>query len=113
MYTLCWGLKKIPFTLCTYVLAKTLQNGAKVIQELTTGFKNCMRNLNNSRQEVKSQKSLNLVDFLCPKNTFHQLKHIQKIYLTLLSTTCVKIHQITYAIFETITHFSQHNSVSF
>ena len=107
MYTLCWGLKKIPFTLCTYVLAKTLQNGAKVIQELTTGFKNCMRNLNNFRQEVKRQKSL------CPKNTFHQLKHIQKIYLTLLSTTCVKIHQITYAIFETITHFSQHNSVSF
>ena len=39
----------------------------------------------------------------CPKNTFLQLKHyIQRIYLTLLSTTCVKIHQITYVIFETI-----------
>ena len=41
--------------------------------------------------------------YFCPKNTFLQLKHyIQKIYLTLLSTTCLKIHQMTYAIFETI-----------
>ena len=35
------------------------------------------------------------------------------IYLTLLSTTCVKIHQITYVIFETISHFSRHNSSVF
>ena len=51
----------------------------------------------------------------CPKNTFLQLKHyIQWIYLTLLSTTYVQIYQITYVIFETISHFSQHNSsVSF
>ena len=47
---------------------------------------------------------------ICPKNTFLQIKHyIQKIYLTLLSTNCVKIHQITYVIFETISYFSQHN----
>ena len=40
--------------------------------------------------------------FVCPKNPFLQLKHyIQRIYLTLLSTTCMKIHQITYVIFET------------
>ena len=39
---------------------------------------------------------------------------IQRIYLKLLSTTCVKIHQITYVTFETISLFSQHNSsVSF
>ena len=45
----------------------------------------------------------------CPKkNTFLQLKHIQWIYLTLLSTTCVQIHQITYVIFEAISHF--HNT---
>ena len=37
----------------------------------------------------------------------------QKIYLTLFSTTSVKIHQITYAIFETINHFPQHNSSVF
>ena len=44
-----------------------------------------------------------------------QLKHdIQWIYLTLLSNTCLQIHQITYVIFETINYFSQHNSsVSF
>ena len=36
-----------------------------------------------------------------------------KIYLTLLSTTCVKIHQITYVIFETISYFSRHNSSLF
>ena len=33
--------------------------------------------------------------------------------LTLLSSTCVKIHQITYFIFETISYFSQHNSSVF
>ena len=52
--------------------------------------------------------------YFCPKNTFLQLKHyIQGIYLTLLSTTCVKIHQIPYVIFETISHFSRHNSSVF
>ena len=46
----------------------------------------------------------------CPKNTFLPLKHyIQRIYSTSLSTTCVKIHQMTYVIFETISHFSSHN----
>ena len=39
--------------------------------------------------------------YFCPKNTFLQLKHyIQGIYLTLLLTTCVKIHQISYVIFQ-------------
>ena len=37
--------------------------------------------------------------YICLKTTFLQLKHyIQKIYLTLLSTICVKIHQISYVI---------------
>ena len=41
-------------------------------------------------------------------------KHIHGIYLTLLSTTCVKIQRIPYVIFETISQFSRHNSpVSF
>ena len=35
-------------------------------------------------------------------NTFLQLRHVNRIHLTLLSTTCVKIHQISYAVFETI-----------
>ena len=61
------------------------------IQKLTPGFKNHM------------------INFM--QNTFLQLNYIQRIYLTLRSTTCVKIHQITYVIFETISHFSQHNSL--
>ena len=72
------------YTLYTYVLAKILQNGAKFIQNLTPGFTNHMRNLNNFSQAVESSKSWNLMDF-CPKNTFLHLKHyIQRIYLTLL-----------------------------
>ena len=48
---------------------------------------------------------------LSKKKTFFQLKHyIQRIYLTLLSTTCVNIHQTPYIIFETISHFARHNS---
>ena len=52
------------------------------------------------------------MDYFCPENTFLQLEHyIPKIYLTSLSTTCVKIHQITYVFFDAIynslftTHF--------
>ena len=52
--------------------------------------------------------------YFCPKNTFLQLKdYIQRIYLTLFSTTCVKIHQNTYVIFEIKSHFSRHNSFVF
>ena len=69
-----------------------------------------MRSLDNFRQPVESPKSWNSMGYTCPKNTFLQLKQIQKIYLTLLSMTCVKIHQIPYFIFETITYISRHNS---
>ena len=48
-------------------------------------------------------KIKSLIDYFCPKNTFLQLQHyLPKIYLTLLSTICVKIYQISYVIFETI-----------
>ena len=58
-----------------------------------------------SGKQVESPKSWNSMVYICRKNTFFQLKHyIQRIYLTLLSTT-VKIHQIPYVIFETISHF--------
>ena len=110
------GFQKNSFTLYIFyvLVAKILQNGAKFSYR-KAAFKN-YRNLNNFRQALESPKSWNLMGF-CPKNTFLQLKHyIQWIYLTLsnISTTCVKIHQITYVLFETISHFSQHNSsVSF
>ena len=124
----CWNrrLRHLFFTLSITVSIKFylhlcfklryyIQNGAKFLQKLALGFKNHMRNLDNFRQAVESPKSWNLMGYFCPKNTFLQLEHyIPKIYLTLLSTTCVKIHQITYVVFETISHFSQHNSsVSF
>ena len=69
--------------------------------------KNHIRNSDNFRQAVDSPKSWNLMCYFCPKNTFPQQKHyMPKIYLTLLSTTSVKIHQMTYVIYETISHFS-------
>ena len=59
---------------------------------------------------MKSPKSWNSMVYVCLKTTFLHLKHYLQIYLTLLSTTCVKIHQILYVIFETISHFSRHNT---
>ena len=96
--------------LCTYVLAKLLQNGEKFMQKLTPGFRNHMRNLDNFTQAVESPKSWNSMGYIYLKNIFLQLKHIQRISLTLLSTTCMKIHQIPYVIFDTISHFSRHNA---
>ena len=59
-------------------------------------------------------KKLKFDRLLSPKNIFLQLKHyIWGIYLTLLSTTCLKTHQITYVIFETISHFLRNNSSIF
>ena len=79
-------------------------------KKLTPGLKNHMRNLDNFGQAVEDPKSWNLKGSFCPKNTFLDLKHyIQRIYPTLLSTTFVKIRQMTYVIFETISHFSRHN----
>ena len=84
-----FGLGLQENSMCTlhfYVLAMIFQNGAK-FRYTKAGFKNYW-NLNNFRQAVETPKSWNLMGF-CPKNTFLQLKHIQWIYLTLLSTTCV------------------------
>ena len=107
LYTLCWDLKIIP-----YVLAKILQNGAKFIQKTVSCFKKSYEEFGQpqtTRSRVESPKSWNLMGYFCPRNTFIQLKHIQRIYPTLLSTSCVKIHQMTYVIFETICHFSRHS----
>ena len=48
--------------------------------------------------------------YICPKNTFLRLKHYIQRILTFFSTTCVKTHQISYVIFETISYFPRHNS---
>ena len=63
MYTLYWGLKKMPLILYLYVLAKVIRNGAKFIRKLTPSFKNHMRNLKNFRKTVESSKNWNLMGF--------------------------------------------------
>ena len=91
-----------------------MQNGTKFMQKLIPDFKNHIRNLDKFMHAVESPKTWNLMGYFCPKNIFLQLKHyIQRIYLTLIPTTCVKIDQIPYVIFETISHFSQRNSSVF
>ena len=101
LHTLYYGFKKIPFTLYIYVLAKILLNSAKFMQKLTPGFKNHMKNLDNSRKAVESPKCWSLIGY------FSQKKYIRSANtytddlpnIIFLSTTCVKIHQIPYMIF--------------
>ena len=112
-YKFCTTLK-LKYWWENYVLAKILQNEAKIIKKLTPGFKNRMKNLGSFRQAVQIQKSWNLMSHFCPKNTFFQLNHyIQRIYLILLSITCVKIHQIFYVIIETNSPFERQNPSAF
>ena len=112
LYTLYSGFKKIPFTLQTYVLA-ILQNGAKFIQKLAPSFKLGQLQTNSGKSKnLKFYRLLLSKKYICLKNTFLQLKHMQMIYLTLISTTCVKICPIICVIFETINHFSRHNHSS-
>ena len=62
-----FGLKKIPFTPYTYVVAKILRNSAKFIQKLMPGFKNHMMNSDNFRQAKESPKCWNLIGYFCQK----------------------------------------------
>ena len=55
--------------------------------------------MDNFRQVVKSPKILNLIGYTFAKNKLFQLKHIPRIYLTLRSTNCLKIHVILYVTF--------------
>ena len=58
-------------------------------------------------KKLKSDGLLLSKKYICPKNTFLQLKrYIYRIYLMLLSTTSLKIHQNSYVISETIFHYS-------
>ena len=68
-----------------------------MLQKLTLDFKD-HRNLNNFKHAVESTKSWNSVSYICLKTTFFHPKRYLQIYLTLRSTTCVKIHQIPYVI---------------
>ena len=64
-----WGFKRIQFKLYTYVVAKTLQNGA-VYPKTDSCFKNHIRNFSNFRQALQSPKGWNLIAYFYPKNTF-------------------------------------------
>ena len=76
LYTLYWGFKEIPFILYTYVLTKILKNGAESIQNLTPGFKNHMRTMDNFRQVYTGKsKKLKFDVLLFPKNKFVQKIH--------------------------------------
>ena len=98
--TLFDSLRWAPFSLVLQLCSSKAIT--KLIQKLTPDFKN-HRNLDNLWRGVKSPKIWYSMGYTCLKTTFLQLKHyLQKIYVTLLSTTCVKIHQIPDAIFETI-----------
>ena len=68
-----------------------------------------MRNLDNFTQAVESPKSSNSMGYICPKKYIPSGKTYTEDLSKLLSTTCVKIHQTPYVIFETIGHFSRHN----
>ena len=99
-----------------FVLVEILQNGAKFRQKVTSGFKNHeefgkLQPTSGKSKKLKFDGILLSRKYICPKNTFFQLKLYtqSRIYLKLLSTTCVKIHQISYVIFETISHYSRHN----
>ena len=64
-------------------------------------------NLDNFIQVVQSPKNSNLMGYFCPKSIFTRLKIIYKGFIK--HYYCLKIHQISHVIFETISHFSQQN----
>ena len=95
----------------TYVLAEILQNGEK-FRYIKAGFKN-YRIFEQLKTSIGKPKKLTF-DGLLSKKYNPPAKTWIYLASSNISTTWVKIHQITYVIFETISHFSQHIfSVSF
>ena len=106
----------IPVTLYTYILAKILRTKCGNVYAKTDWFLYKLSWFQKSHEKFgqlqtsEKSKTLKCDRLLLSKNKFLQLKHyINKIYVTLLSTTCVKNYQINYVIFETKSHFSRHN----
>ena len=122
-HPLCWGKPPlIPFSihldqlllawLYTYVLAKVLQSCTKFIQKLIPCFKN-HKEFGQLQTSSGKLKKLKFNGLLLSKKYIPSAKHMQRIYLRLLLTACVKTDQISHVIFETISYFSQHNSSLF
>ena len=86
----------------------------KVYTKPDSCFKKSHEEFGQLQTTSGKSKSWNSMGYFCPKNTFSQLKlYIQRIYLTLLPTTCVKFQQFLYVIFETMSDFSRRNSSVF
>ena len=110
-FTFYWGFKKKKNT-----LRSRFTKWCKVYTKTDSWFQKSHGEFGKLLISSGKSKKLKFDGCFCPKNTrlqkkrFVKLKHyIHRIYLTLLSTTCVKIHQVTHVIFETISHFSRHN----
>ena len=84
----------------------------KVYTKTVSWFQKSHQEFGQLQSSSGKFKKLKFDVLLLSKNTFFQLKrYIQRVYLTLVSTTCVKIHH--YVIFETISYFLRHNSSVF
>ena len=115
------GFQEIPFTLYTYDLANTLQNGVKFIENLIPGLKNHIRNSDNFRQTVESRKSWNsmghfsiITFYFSPHSspvsfssniTYFPQEYPIKVQIFRLSTARVKIYQIPQVTFKTKSQF--------
>ena len=109
-FTFYWGFKKKKhFTLTFYKMVQSLYKNWLLVSEITWGIWKTF-DKQWKVQKIEIWWLLLSKKYTSPKKRFVKLKHyIHRIYLTLLSTTCVKIHQVTHVIFETISHFSRHN----
>ena len=96
-FTLCIRVSRKFYLHFCFKLKHYIQNGAKFLQKLTPGFKN--------------QKFDGL---LLSKKYIPSARILPKIYLTLLSATCVKFTKLPTSFLKPyISHFSRHSSSVF
>ena len=98
--TLCIGVSRkfhlhftLVFQLTYYRMGQSLYKRWLLVSKITN------EEFGQLKTSSGNPKSGHLMSYFCLKNTFYQLKHIQRIFPTLLSATWVKIHQMTYVIF--------------
>ena len=95
-------------------LSEDIIKWCKVYKKMDSWFQNSHEEFGKLQKSSEKPKSWNLMGCFCPKNIFLKPKHYtQAVSLTLLPTTSVKIHQMTYVIFKIISDFSRHNSSVF
>ena len=79
----------------------------KVYTKTNSWFQKSHEEFGQLQTSSRKSKKLKFDGLVLSKKYIPSAKtfYITKIYLTLLSPNCVKIHQITYVIFETKCHF--------